>query len=149
MAGCTDDHGMVEAQPQRRNGGTDLSGTVEDCLKRMHFHFRCAGVRLRTALSLDLPRIATEEEEVAKMVTDLIVQSIKQAESGSAIQVTTFQTDGRDPRLGSLPSDLTDCLQLAVVEVRGISGSEIESPRQCDHAVFQTKNGSICLILPV
>lgn len=129
-------------------GGTDLSKTVEECLKRLHFHCRCAGVQVRTALSLDLQPVALGAEEVGNVVTELILQSIKHAESGDAIQVTTFQTDGRDPRLGNLPPELVNCLRLAVVEVRGISGSHMKLAT-CSQAVFQTESDRVCFVFPV
>tara|TARA_R110002096_G_scaffold29509_4_gene88916 strand:+ start:6660 stop:7151 length:492 start_codon:yes stop_codon:yes gene_type:complete len=147
-----DNHEVERPTTRGSQGETDLTEVVKKCLKRLHFHLRCAGINLRTALSLDLPLVATPEEEVTEIITNLMVQSMKCAENGGALQMSTFQTDGRDPRLGSLPVELSNCPRLAVVEVRVFNNTAPTSTVEmlkCNQAVFQTENDSVYLVLPV
>ncbi len=129
---------------------TDLSRVVMESLKKLHFHLRLAKVDVRTALALDLPKVQAERGEVRQMITDLILQSARATQPGGALQVTTFKTDGRDPRLGDLPRKLADRSRLVVFEIRGLSlqsGAAVSAPAPCRQATFRACNDRFLVIL--
>ena len=128
---------------------TNLSEVVMQSLADMHFHLRCANVEARTALDLDLPLVLGDHAEIFQSVQELILDSVNAAESGGAIQVITFATDGRDPRLGKLPPEFAECSKLAVVEVRDFSARTRKAlPAICRQAAFQVEEDRTLFILP-
>ncbi len=138
-------------QPRISAKTVDLTEVVMRSLKQLHFHLRCAKVDVRTALSLDLPRLDQPLETVLKTICQVILEAVKATDSGDSIQVSTFKTDGRDPRLGNLPPELAACSRLTVVEVMGSGNSAplTRSFSSTDDLVVCTDEERVLVILPV